>query len=51
MCKAPRLIQPAKENRSLPALGKENNGVCLQSVELIQTAFLKQQGKKGLRSK
>lgn len=46
MCEAPRLIQQAKENRSLPALGKENNGVCLQSVELIQTAFLKQQGKR-----
>ena len=45
MCEAPRLMQQAKENRSLPALGKENNGVCLQSMELIQTAFLKQQGK------
>lgn len=41
----PWLIQQARENRSLPALGKENNGVCLQSVQLIQTAFLKQQGK------
>lgn len=51
MCEAPRLIQQAKENRSLPALGKENNGVCLQSVELIQTAFLKQQGKKGLQAR
>lgn len=50
MCEAPWLIQQAKENRSLPALGKENNGVCLQSVELIQTAFLKQQGKRAFEA-
>lgn len=41
----PWLIQQARGNRSLPALGKENKGVCLQSLQLIQTAFLNQRGK------